>query len=229
VNRGEIRAISFDLDDSLWAIMPVIMRAEQAIHNLLERHFPEVARRYDIEAMRLMRERVVQAHPHVAHDLAELRRLAFVELLEECGYDAIHADHLIEEFMEWRHRVELFDDVLPSLQRLASRYRLFAVSNGNASLARLGLDDYFVGQISAQSEGVGKPDPRIFHAACRILDLDPNQVLHIGDHPLDDVRGALDAGLKAAWLNRTGAEWEYDFIPHLTCSDLQEFSTLLME
>ncbi|GJL83754.1 MAG: hydrolase [marine bacterium B5-7] len=225
----EVHAISFDLDDSLWAIMPVILRAEQVMHERLAERFPEITRRYDFEAVRLVRMQVVEKHPHLAHDLSELRRLCFVELLKECGYDEVHADDLIHEFLELRHDVELFEDVVPSLERLSSHYRLITLSNGNADVDRLGIGNYFEIKVSARSEGVAKPDTRIFHAACQALDLNPGEVLHVGDHPVDDVRGARDAGFKTAWLNRDNIDWTETFRPDMICADLNELCTRVLD
>ncbi len=63
-----------------------------------------------------------------------------------------------------RNRVEFYDDVRPSLLRLRSRYRLFAVSNGNADLERCGIADLFAGHVTARAAGAAKPDARIFAA-----------------------------------------------------------------
>ncbi|MCZ7597187.1 MAG: hypothetical protein M5U09_04710 [Gammaproteobacteria bacterium] len=138
-----IRAISFDLDDSLWAILPVIMRAEEAINAHCREHFPEMVRRFDADAALSLRQRVVEENRHLSHDFGELRRLTFVAMLEESGYDAGHADTLMDRFMHHRHDVEFFDDVLPALEKLGGRYRLVSVSNGNADLGRVGLAEYF--------------------------------------------------------------------------------------
>lgn len=224
-----IRAISFDLDDSLWAILPVIMRAEEAINAHCREHFPELVRLFDAEAALSVRQRVVEENRHLAHDFGELRRLTFAAMLEESGYDTAHADTLMDRFMAHRHDVEFFDDVLPALEKLGERYRLVSVSNGNADLGRVGLAQYFELQVSARDEGVGKPHPRIFHAACERLGLAPSEVLHIGDHPVEDVKGAMDAGLKAAWLNRAGVPWTHDFRPHISCSDLNEFTAIVLD
>jgi HAD superfamily hydrolase (TIGR01509 family) len=49
-----------------------------------------------------------------------------------------------------------------------------------------------------------KPDPRVFRRALEQLGLQPHEVLHVGDSDIDDVKGAKAAGLRVAWLNRTG-------------------------
>ena len=72
-----IKAVTFDLDDTLWAIAPVIIEAERHLHGWLAENCPETARRYDIEDMRRLREEVAGEFPEYAHDLSELRRLSF--------------------------------------------------------------------------------------------------------------------------------------------------------
>ncbi len=223
-----IKAITLDLDDSLWAIHPVLLRAEEKMLVHFEQHFPRIAERHDTLSVRALRVRVEEAHPHFAHDFTELRRLTYATLLDDCGYDADCADDLIDHFMDLRHEVELFEDVLPSLESLAGRYRLMSLSNGNANLGRIGIDRYFDGQMNARMVGVGKPDPRIFHAACELLNLDPGEVLHIGDHPVEDVQGAKQAGLATAWLNRNGSRWPLDFEPDFTCASLRELADALV-
>ncbi len=53
-----------------------------------------------------------------------------------------------------------------------------------------------------------KPHAKIFTLGCKALDLEPESVLHVGDHPVEDVVGALDAGLTAVWVNRSAGVWE---------------------
>jgi putative hydrolase of the HAD superfamily len=118
------------------------------------------------------------------------------------GDDPALADEAFEVFLDARQRVVPFDDVVPVLARWASRYRLVAVTNGNADVTRVGLGDYFAGSVSAHEVGVAKPDPRVFEAACRAAGAAPGEVLHVGDDPHLDVLGARAAGLHAAWLRR---------------------------
>ena len=117
--------------------------------------------------------------------------------------------------------------MLPALARLAARYPLVSVSNGNADLERIGLKHFFQCSISARECGVAKPAAPIFHAACERLGLPPQAVLHVGDDPELDVAGAGAAGLRSAWINRSGARWEHAHEPDLHVSDLTELADLL--
>jgi putative hydrolase of the HAD superfamily len=134
-----------------------------------------------------------------------------------------HADEAFEVFYAERNRVKLYDDVEASLQRLSKRYRLFALSNGNADLKRCGIAHWFEGHITAITAGAAKPDVRIF---TRLLDeagVEAAQVLHIGDDPHIDVAGAARAGMQAAWLNRDAKPWPAHLAPpSRTISTLDE-------
>ena len=130
-------------------------------------------------------------------------------------------------FFEHRMQVDLFADVVPALRFLAGRYPLVAISNGNADVARVGLAAHFTASMSAHRLGVGKPDARIFHAAAQAVGVMPEQVLHVGDDPMLDVLGGLNAGLQTAWVNRVGHEWKHEAKPHASVTDLRQLCGLL--
>ena len=217
-----IKAITFDLDDTLWAIAPVIIRAEKVLHAHLGEHFPNVHEKYSKEDLAKIRQQVVLENPHLSHDLTSLRRMSFETVLAGSGYETHHSHTLMDRFFDLRHDVEFYADVYTALELLAKNYRLYAISNGNAELSRLPINKYFEGQLAAKEAGMAKPDIRIFNMACERLELAAEDILHIGDNPVDDIKGALDAGLKTAWINRTGARWEASFHPHITCTNLLE-------
>jgi putative hydrolase of the HAD superfamily len=102
-----------------------------------------------------------------------------------------------------------------------------ALSNGNADVKRVGLSKYFKGAISAREFGVGKPDPRIFLAAAGVVDIQPGNVLHVGDDATLDVLGAMNAGMQAAWLNRGDHPWPHEGEPHATVGNLHALCALL--
>jgi len=91
-----------------------------------------------------------------------LRRRALANMFIEVGHPAAHADEAFEVFFAARNRVELYGEVAASLERLRGRYRLFALSNGNADLKRCGIAHLFEGHVTAIEAGAAKPDVRIF-------------------------------------------------------------------
>jgi len=202
-----IRAITFDLDDTLWPIAPAMLLAEQHLHDWLGANCPRSAVAYPIEAMRLLRDRVAAGNPHLAHDFSEQRRLSLRAALLPHGYDETHVDGAFAAFYAGRNRVECYTDALPALDRLAARFPLAAITNGNADLDAIGLSRYFRFALRASDFGTAKPAAAIFHEACAQLGLAPADVLHVGDDPALDVVGARRAGLRSVWLNRTATTW----------------------
>lgn len=215
--------LSFDLDDTLWAVEPVILAAEAAMIAWLRAHHPAVLKDHDRESLRVMRARVARQYPDRNHDMTFLRRRALEEMFTAAGHDASHADQAFEVFYAQRNRVQLYDEVDDSLKRLSARYRLFAVSNGNADLKRCGIAHWFEGHITAISAGAPKPDIRIFARLLDAAGVDAASVLHVGDDPQLDVVGAMRAGMRAAWLNRGAKQWPAHLPPpSLTISTLED-------
>lgn len=200
-----LRAITLDLDDTLWPIAPAIARAEAALHAWFVDHAPAVAHRYDVRALRELRDRVAHEHPQWSHDFTRIRHHSLQLALRECGHDEALADAAFDAFYRVRNELQLFEEVDEALRALSARVPLLALSNGNADLALAGVAQHFVGMVSARGVGVGKPDRRIFDHACAVLGLSPAQVLHVGDDWMLDVCGARAAGLHAAWLCRDPA------------------------
>jgi putative hydrolase of the HAD superfamily len=202
-----MQVLSLDLDDTLWPVGPVIETAERELYAWLQRVHPAVAQGHSIESMRALRASVATHCPQHAHDLTFLRREALARQFIAAGQHPRLADHALEVFLAARNRVALYPDVRPALERLRKRYRLFAVSNGNADLARCGLADIFDGHVTARSAGAAKPDERIFRRMLGQAGVRAADVVHVGDDPLADVVGALRAGLQAVWVNRDARAW----------------------
>ena len=212
------QVISLDLDDTLWPVAPVIAAAEEVLLAWLRAHHPRAALGHDVVSMRELRAAVSARFPDQRHDLSFLRRRSLLEVFTAAGYAPDAAvptpvEEAMEVFYTERNRVEFYADVRPALERLRSRYRLFAVSNGNADLHRCGIADLFEGHVTASAAGAAKPDPRIFAHLLQMAKVEPIDVLHIGDDPLADVIGATRAGMQAVWLNRESRRWPLEFAP----------------
>jgi putative hydrolase of the HAD superfamily len=215
--------LSFDLDDTLWPVAPVIAAAEEVLFSWLQNRYPRAAQGHGMESMRALRARAAEQFPELSHDMTFLRRHALAQQFLGTGHAESLADEALEVFLEARNRVELYADVRPALTRLRARYRLFAVSNGNADLGRCGIADFFDGHITARAAGAAKPDSRIFAQLLSAAGARASEVLHIGDDPLADVVGATRAGIPAVWLNRDSREWPQQFArPARTVTTLAE-------
>jgi FMN hydrolase / 5-amino-6-(5-phospho-D-ribitylamino)uracil phosphatase len=218
---SKIRAISLDLDDTLWPVWPTIDRAEIALSDWLAARAPATATLFtDRQARLQLREEVLRRQPGIGHDLSTLRRESIRLGLQQSGEDSSLAEPAFEVFFDARQRVDLFEDARPALAFLAARFPLVALSNGNADVGRVGIGEYFAASVSAQAFGVAKPDPRIFHAAAEAVGVRADAVLHIGDDGALDVLGALDAGMQTVWVNRTAHDWTHPRAPHLTVTEL---------
>lgn len=97
-------------------------------------------------------------------------------------------------------------DVKQVLEQLKSQgYQLAIVSNGGHdtrlnTIRGLGIADYFEEIISSGLVGFSKPQPEIFQITAQRLGVLPEHCLYIGDHPINDIQGAKNAGMHALWM-----------------------------
>jgi 2-haloalkanoic acid dehalogenase type II len=228
-----IKALLFDLDDTLWPIAPVIMQAENMLFAWLQEHAPEVARQHSIDALRQKRMALLKADPRRSIDLTGLRHNVLREAFEASGADLSRVEHAMAVFIKARNTVAPFDDVHPVLASLKPHVLLGSVSNGPADLEAIGMAHYFSFSIAAHSFGRGKPDPEIFHAACEQLGVAPAEAAYVGDDPALDVEGAQKAGLHGIWLDRSGTGTRRTLPDHIhpdvICTSLVEVRSWLLE
>ena len=223
LDTSRIRAVSIDLDDTLWPIWPTIERAEIALQDWLTKHAPKTAKLVArIETRQAIRTRLDQDRPDLRHDFSALRRESIRIALTRAEEDPALAEAAFDVFFDARQRVDLFDDALAALDYLGSRYPLIALSNGNADVGRVGIGGFFQASIASRDVGFAKPDVRMFQAAAKAAGVPCDQMLHIGDDPALDALGALEAGMQAAWLNRERKPWAHAQQPGADVADLME-------
>ncbi len=90
----------------------------------------------------------------------------------------------------------------------------------------MGLDSYFEFSIYSSEVPYRKPHPSIFQLALGRLNLNPAEVLFVGDNLNTDVVGAQNVGMPAAWLNRSGRESPADVNPDYEVKSVTELLTL---
>ena len=203
-----VRAITLDLDDTLWPFAPVGARVEHVLHDWLLAHCPRTAERFPVAEMR------------------RLRKLTLERAMALAGDDVAHVEPAFEAFFAERNRVDCYPDAIAALERIAARLPVAAITNGNADLQRIGLRDHFSFQLGASEHGAPKPAPSIFRAACARLGVAPHHVLHVGDDIELDIVGAHAAGLRTCWIHRDDLHGPEPRWPHAHITPDLAFPTL---
>ena len=179
---------------------------------LIEKHPQMQGILFSAEERKKWKELVSQ-EPNLANRLSELRQKVIYELLIENNVPLEEANLLSKEsfkiFIEERHKVVYFDDVLETLKSLKEKYILGVITNGNADIKTLKIDHLFDFYLNAEMVNESKPGKKIFDEAAKLAGVLPEEICHIGDHPVNDVEGALQAGFQAMWMNALNKDWEH--------------------
>lgn len=203
--------ITFDLDHTLWDPDDALHRGEQDSHAWLARAVPAFGERFSVEAFIALRGQLREQQTQDLHHVSALRKHAFHIALQQCGITADQAQALalqaFDVFWHCRQRVHVFEETPALLQRLSACYTLGALSNGNACLKTIGLMSHFAFHFAAENFPAPKPAPDLFLAALQHANTRAANSVHIGDHPIDDIQGARDIGMKTVWVNLAGKDW----------------------
>lgn len=233
----KVKALSFDLDDTLYDNHPVIKRAEEnfAVYLQNRYHLPSALGTDSFWAA--IKLAVGQRHPEFKEDVTKLR----VHTLYE-GFCAINrplphglkeAQELVDYFVSIRSKAKVPESSFALLAQLRRRYPLAALSNGNSDLKISGLYKSFDYNLRPSFSGLrAKPHADLFNAYAAMLNIQPENILHIGDEPLSDVHGAVYSGCQCAWLyhgfaGESPGFAEIKVLPQVLLNNLQEIKDLL--
>ena len=223
-----VQAITLDLDNTLWDIFPVVEKAEVETYRWIQNNFPRVAELCTLEDLRNLRDEIYFTRTDIQHDLTEIRRVAYARVLEQAGYTDNGKSQELAEFFVWhRNQVELYPDVPDALEQLSAKFPIVALTDGNADLEVIGINKYFLDNLSAAKVGATKPDSKGFLMACELTGTKPKHTLHVGDHPNYDVFGAQNAGLQAMWIRRNNEVWNEPFRPDYCVDSLEQAVEIL--
>lgn len=198
------RAVLLDALGTLVALEPP---APRLVELLRERHDLVVGA---ADARRALRVEMAHYRDHcaAAHDaasLAALRADCAALLARELDV-ALAPQELLPTLLD-SLRFSAFPEVPATLERWrAAGLALVVASNWDISLhdvlARTGLRELLDGVATSAEVGASKPDAHLFEAALEIAGVEAADAVHVGDHLVEDVAGALRAGLRAVWLRR---------------------------
>ncbi|MBL4679771.1 MAG: HAD-IA family hydrolase [Pseudomonadales bacterium] len=199
-----IKLIGFDLDDTLWDLLPVIIRAEDVLEIWLRDNVSEL--NFSVREMRRFRKPMLLETPNLIHQITEFRRRLIEKALIQSDINPVQADVIsreaIEVFLVARNQIDLFEGVESTLLNLSKDFQVCALSNGNADINRLGLKHLFDFSFSAEEVGGAKPSHHLFTTALSKTSLQAHEMIYVGDDPLLDVDAAKDLGVHAIWMDR---------------------------
>ncbi len=209
-----IKVITFDLDNTLWDGNAVIVRAEQALLEWLKKNSRYLSDAISNQMIVAARDIALQNQPELIHQVTEWRRQGLRQLLQTSGHhhaEAIElADDALTVFLSERQTMSPYPESEVVLKKLKPRFILGSLTNGNADLSQTALDQYFDFSFSAESIGFRKPHPEIFEAVLSHNQCQADEVMHVGDHPKEDVLAAKQVGFKTVWANLTNQTWPHD-------------------
>jgi len=231
---GKISALTFDLDDTLYDNRPVILRTTQEALAFVQNYHANL-RGFTESDFERFRQELLHREPEIYHDVTEWRRRAIEQAMLASGLTAQQAasgaSAAMEHFAQWRSRIDISPENHDTLAKLAQRWPLVAITNGNAEPHRFGLDKYFKFVLRAGEHGRAKPYADMYHLASQKLGVPPGEILHVGDDLTTDVGGAITSGVQACWINlREGNLMQIKdsrLLPHLEISRLASLLTLI--
>lgn len=199
---GRVRAVLFDFDDTLQN-RPAAFRGYA--RSFLARYFPSLS--------------APEREQHV-EDMLERNQGGYVAYLDyfrqittALGWPDAPVETIFRLYQrQFPQHVTLFPDTVPVLRSLRTAgYRLGLITNGpsvmqNRKLDYSGLRPFFDVTLVSGDEGVHKPDPEIFRRAASRLGLACEACVFVGDHPVNDIQGAQEAGMRPVYINPFGVD-----------------------
>ena len=210
----QIKMITFDLDDTLWDNVPTITRAEIDTRQWIEERVGKVSWG-DFNDFINLRDDLIKEDASIEWDISKLRKEIFKIKLAHIKPSSLR-DKIVDEafsvFMNKRHEILLFDGVADALKALSEKYILGVLTNGNADVYKFNIGKYFRFAISSLEAKASKPNRSHFDLAVKQVDgVTFNEILHIGDHQINDILFAHKLGIDTLWFNNNNATWDQDF------------------
>lgn len=109
-------------------------------------------------------------------------------------------------FEDYLNALRLRPFARSTLERLRKKYKLGIITNYtyapliHAGLSKLEIDDFFDLVLVSEAVGWRKPSPQIFREAMERLRVKAEEVIFVGDTPLEDIQGAQGVGMKTVFI-----------------------------
>ena len=228
---SRIQLITFDLDDTFWDIRNTIINAEKNSRKWTEDRIGEKIDWGTFEDFMEIRCELIKEDPSLEYDLGMLRKKTIAYHTNKYFKNKNNFDDFVEEaykfFLKERHKVTFYEGVVKALEELSSQYKLGVLTNGNADVNKLNIGHLFNFSISSMDVKSNKPNKHHFLRARELSQINFENTLHVGDHPVNDVLGARELGINTMWFNLNGVKWELDDNPPIQFKQWSEFIDLM--
>ncbi|MFD2165729.1 HAD-IA family hydrolase [Thalassotalea euphylliae] len=232
---GQIKAISFDLDDTLYSNRPVMVATEQAMLAYFKQHLspllsnPPAA--FDRNFWRPFRHAAINDNVQLKHDVTALRLDTYTRGIFALCHDNIRAKQMAQQafdfFMAKRSDFTVPESSKALLAKLRTKMPVVAISNGNVDTDAIGLTSYFDAIYHAGNGLAKKPHIDMFQAASNNINVPLKHILHVGDCGFADITGALRAGMQTAWLSCYDVGRPIKTLPHIELTAVEQLEHII--
>lgn len=225
------KAISFDLDDTLYDNRPVIKQAEIDFLAYLNTTYPALAQ-LDERKWLLYKDLLAKEDPELKQDVSLWRKAIIKRVMVVYGIPEVNAIKYtkvaFDKFLLLRSNFTVPYQSIELLEQLAKNYPVIAITNGNVNIKQIGLEGKFKFILKAGNGLNSKPHIDLFKQAAKQLDIKIEEILHVGDNLITDVYGAQNNYAQAVWFNPeqtslNGAK----LLPSMEISDLKSLFHIL--
>ena len=133
------------------------------------------------------------------------------EALASLGFEVTPDDSRVKAalnlfFQDFIDTLELREGAEKLLKQAQAGYKVGLISNFTYapviyfSLRQIGINGFFSAVVVSEESGWRKPSKQIFQDALDKLQVQADQAVYIGDSPVEDIKGAKEAGLKAVFV-----------------------------
>ncbi len=194
-----IRAVLFDLDGTLLDRDTSVRLFIQHQYERLKSYLSHIDKEMYVERFIALDDR-----GYVWKDKV------YQQLVEEFSIPYSAGNLLADYLQEFKHHCVPCEHLHSVIQHLKNkRLKLAIITNGYGqfqldNIKALGIESEFETILISEWEGIKKPDSVIFHRALTKLGVEASESIYIGDHPVNDVKAANQAGMVGVWKRN---EW----------------------
>ena len=238
IDLSKIKVLSFDLDNTIYDCQTVLTRAENWFTNYLCERYGLGGKYQSYDYLANVKSKVLHEDMSLEDDVTLLRAQSLVVAFKEIGIPLKggleEAIDLVKLFIKKRSDGVVSDDVRTLMSDLKAKYPLISVSNGNLDAKQLEVSSYFENDLRpVRFKFHRKPHQDLFFECANFKQVQPCEILHIGDDPYTDVFGAVCSGCKCVWLRKgyTGISPDEHFLsvlPDIEIENILELRQLLL-